>query len=237
VTRRGQNWPSRDLAGPKPCVVATRNPPHAVQRTEPQRRRHAPSRQLRRAPPNKPLKQSAAPRRDRHRLPLARGEVPRARSSRPAASRLLMRPLLNGGTLARPASSGSAGIADVMKLEIPGQFRGPECRALIPVTTQLRRQLEPFFVDIAPPRISTVAFILRVGGTLGEFEPLPSAEPERSGETLSYDIIVPSHQWAGLSPPEIRRVICSHLRPALSDFIQRVGASQERANALLAAVA
>jgi hypothetical protein len=30
------------------------------------------------APPNKPLKQTAAARRDQHRLPLARGEVPRA---------------------------------------------------------------------------------------------------------------------------------------------------------------
>jgi hypothetical protein len=34
---------------------------------------------------NKPLKQTAAPRRDHQRLPLARGEVPRARSSPPAA--------------------------------------------------------------------------------------------------------------------------------------------------------
>jgi hypothetical protein len=38
-------------------------------------------------PPNKPLKQSAAPRRDRDRLPLARGEVPRTRSSPPDALR------------------------------------------------------------------------------------------------------------------------------------------------------
>jgi hypothetical protein len=35
---------------------------------------------------NKPLKQSAAPRREHHRLPLARGELPRARSSPPDAS-------------------------------------------------------------------------------------------------------------------------------------------------------
>jgi hypothetical protein len=41
---------------------------------------------LERRPPNKPLKQTAAPRRDHHRLPLARGEVPRARSSPPDTS-------------------------------------------------------------------------------------------------------------------------------------------------------
>ena len=52
-----------------------------------------------RRPANKPLKQTAAPRRDLHRLPLARGEVPRARSSLSAAIRFQMRPLLNGGTL------------------------------------------------------------------------------------------------------------------------------------------
>jgi hypothetical protein len=41
---------------------------------------------LRDAPPNKPLKQTAAPRRDHNRLPLARGEVPQARSSLPDSS-------------------------------------------------------------------------------------------------------------------------------------------------------
>jgi len=38
-------------------------------------------------PPNKLLKQTAAPRRDLCCLPLARGEVPRARSSLPDAPR------------------------------------------------------------------------------------------------------------------------------------------------------
>jgi hypothetical protein len=124
-----------------------------------------------------------------------------------------------------------------MKLEIPGQFRGPECRALIPVTTQLRRQLEPFFVELTSPRIATVAFILRVGGTLGEFDPLPSAEPERSGTTLGYDVVVPSHHWSELPPAEARAVICRYLRPALSNFLERVGASQEQVSALLTAAA
>jgi len=41
----------------------------------------------RHSPPNKPLKQSAAPRRNQQRLPLARGDVPRARSSLPIAAR------------------------------------------------------------------------------------------------------------------------------------------------------
>src|SRR4051794_34384407 len=40
-----------------------------------------------RAPPNKPLKQTAAPLVALHCLPLARGEVPRARSCPPATSR------------------------------------------------------------------------------------------------------------------------------------------------------
>src|SRR6188768_2174419 len=39
------------------------------------------------APPNKPLKQSAAPCLPNQRLPLARGEVPRARPSPPDAFR------------------------------------------------------------------------------------------------------------------------------------------------------
>jgi hypothetical protein len=39
------------------------------------------------SPPNKPLKQTAAPRRDCNLLPLARGEVPRARSSLADTSR------------------------------------------------------------------------------------------------------------------------------------------------------
>jgi hypothetical protein len=41
---------------------------------------------LQTAPPNKPLKQTAAPRRDHDRLPLAGGDVPRAGSSLPATS-------------------------------------------------------------------------------------------------------------------------------------------------------
>jgi hypothetical protein len=38
------------------------------------------------APPNKPLKQTAAPRRELYRRPLARGDLPRARSSPPDTS-------------------------------------------------------------------------------------------------------------------------------------------------------
>jgi hypothetical protein len=51
------------------------------------------------APPNKLLKQAAAPRRDCHPPPVACGEVPRARSLPPDTLSFLMRPLLNGGTL------------------------------------------------------------------------------------------------------------------------------------------
>jgi hypothetical protein len=50
-------------------------------------------------PPNKPVQQTAARRRVRHRLPLTRGGLRRARSSHRPPSRLLMRPQLNGGTL------------------------------------------------------------------------------------------------------------------------------------------
>jgi hypothetical protein len=124
-----------------------------------------------------------------------------------------------------------------MKLEIPGQFRGPECRALIPVTTALRRQLEPLFADVHLTRTSTVAFILRVGGSLGEFDPLPSAEPEESGRTLAYDIVVPAHQWDSLDPIEARRVICTYLKPAVSDFVVRGDLPSEQASAILAGVA
>jgi hypothetical protein len=124
-----------------------------------------------------------------------------------------------------------------MKLEIPGQFRGPECRALMPVATALRLELEPFFVNIQSARISTVGFILRVGGTLGEFDPLPSSEPERSGKTLAYDVVVPAHQWDRLPAEDVRSILCSFLKPALSDFVVRFGLTDEEARPILAAVA
>ena len=57
---------------------------------------------LARAPPNKPLKQTAAPRRDRHRFPLARGEYHGLARRHLLPPRFLMRPQLNGGTLGRP---------------------------------------------------------------------------------------------------------------------------------------
>ena len=124
-----------------------------------------------------------------------------------------------------------------MKLEIPGQFRGPECRALVPTATKLRRQLEPIFVNIQSPQTSTVSFILRVGGTLGEFDPLPSSEPERSGKTLVYDVVVPAHQWERLPADDIWMVLCSFLKPAFSDFVLRLGLTDDEARSILAAVA
>jgi len=123
-----------------------------------------------------------------------------------------------------------------MKVEIPGQFRGPECRALVPVAIGLRKQLEPLVADMPPSNISTVSFILRVGGTLGEFEPLPSTEPELSRGSLVYDIVVPSHDWARLAANEIRSALCVFLRPALSHFVLRAGLSAEQASAILAIV-
>ena len=123
-----------------------------------------------------------------------------------------------------------------MQLKIPGQFRGPECRALMPVTIELRRQLESLFANIPSNEIATVTFILRVGGTLGEFEPLPSSEPESLGEVLTYDVVVPAHPWDQLPAADIRSVVCSCLKPVLSDFVVRCRMSEEGANAILAAV-
>jgi phosphoglycolate phosphatase-like HAD superfamily hydrolase len=53
------------------------------------------------APANNPLKQTAAPRRQLRRLPLARGEYHGLARRYLTPSAFLMRPLLNGGTLAR----------------------------------------------------------------------------------------------------------------------------------------
>ena len=124
-----------------------------------------------------------------------------------------------------------------MKIEMPGQLRGPECRAVMPVLIELRRQLEPLFTEIASSEIRTeirtVGFVLRVGGTLGEFEELPSDSPEHAGSNLAYDVVVPAEAWDTLGAFDIRRLICLRLRPFVADFLDRLKVDSTVATAVL----
>jgi hypothetical protein len=116
---------------------------------------------------------------------------------------------------------------------MPGQLRGPECRAVMPVLVDLRRQLEPLFTEIASSEIRTVGFVLRVGGTLGEFEELPSRSPEHAGSNLAYDVVVPAEPWDRLAAFDIRRVICLRLRPFVAEFLDRLKGDSTVATAIL----
>ena len=54
-----------------------------------------------------------------------------------------------------------------MKLEVPGQLRGPETRQVMTAAIRVRKELAGQFSDIDDNR--KISPILRVGGSLGTF--------------------------------------------------------------------
>jgi hypothetical protein len=97
-----------------------------------------------------------------------------------------------------------------VKLEIPGQFGGPECQPLVGTAVALRRLLEPALASLSGPAAKLV-LLLRVGGTLRDFGGRGALLPSFEDDALVCEIEVKAHAWADVTPAEMRTILIRYL--------------------------
>lgn len=110
-----------------------------------------------------------------------------------------------------------------MKLELPGQLRGPECNAVMAVAVALRRELEPIVGAITGNGIKRVCLVLRVAGSLGDFGAAGIGSPTIDGDTVESDVVFADEDWANQSPQEIREILAPVVVQALHECLEFVG--------------
>jgi len=123
-----------------------------------------------------------------------------------------------------------------VKLEIPGQFGGPECRPFASVAVALRRLLEPVFADVPSP-IGKLVLLLRVSGTQRDFGGDGPLSPTLDGNALVCEIELKEQPWAGMDQTGIRRILADYLLRAIDSCVRSQflpGETLERAERLLA---
>jgi hypothetical protein len=94
-----------------------------------------------------------------------------------------------------------------MKLELAGQFRGPECHRLIDPLRLLRTRLEPWFASVDSTVATTLAIVLRVDGSLGSFGPPGIENIAISRGVLSCDLVVSDRRWGNLDGDRIFEIL------------------------------
>ncbi len=125
-----------------------------------------------------------------------------------------------------------------MKLEIPGQFKGAECRAIPKVAIAIREALTPIFLQVQSETISKVSLILRVGGSLGEFAPeSKDGKLRRKKDALSCEVVIQNHNWQEQSEAQIRIILSSHLKPVVAECCRYLNLSPELSSQALGALA
>ena len=94
-----------------------------------------------------------------------------------------------------------------MQFELPGQFRGPECRALMPVCKRLKEELVPAFSALGKEKIKEVSHILRVGGSLGSFGEDGIENLKVRRKEAECDVVIAPRDWAAISEDEIYAIL------------------------------
>ena len=110
-----------------------------------------------------------------------------------------------------------------MKLELPGQFKGPECRRLIPSLRLLRSRLEPWFESLQSDGISKIAIVLRADGSLGSFGPSGIENVDASENVVSCDLVVADHGWGELADERIFDILSEPVLDAIAECMTTVG--------------
>jgi hypothetical protein len=90
-----------------------------------------------------------------------------------------------------------------MQFELPGQFRGPECRVLLPVCKRLKEEFVPAFAALSKDKIKEVSPILRVGGSLGSFGEDGIENLKIRRKEAECDVVIAPRDWASISEDEI----------------------------------
>ena len=117
-----------------------------------------------------------------------------------------------------------------MNFSLPGQFRGPECKCVIPSAVALRKKLEPWFADIDGGNFKELIIVLRVDGSLGSFGPEGVENVKAKDGMIECDLIIPEQDWK-----EITAILRSQVLKAINTCFTTIGVSYEK-DTLIAAV-
>ena len=99
-----------------------------------------------------------------------------------------------------------------MRVELPGQLGGPECKPLMPALIKLRRLLNDELEHMAVPGLETLVLLLRVDGSIQQFGEAGAESPTPDGDRIVCEIVVPDHDWAVRSELEIRAILADFLK-------------------------
>ena len=110
-----------------------------------------------------------------------------------------------------------------MKLELPGQLRGPECKVVMPVAIALRKDLEPIVATVSGGGIERVCLTLRVAGSLGDFGAPGIEEPTINGDCVECDLVFSDQDWANQSAQQIRNILAPVVVEALRGCLELAG--------------
>jgi hypothetical protein len=105
---------------------------------------------------------------------------------------------------------------------LPGQLRGPECRRVAAQGVKLRKVLAPWVSTLRSDLFNEIAVVLRVGGSLGSFEPAGVENVGLSGTVLSCDLAIPDKDWANVSDEAISAIlrdqVCLAIHKCLDEY-------------------
>jgi hypothetical protein len=112
-----------------------------------------------------------------------------------------------------------------MQFELPGQFRGPECRRLISSLRLLRSRLEPWFASLENAPASKIAVVLRIDGSLGTFGAPGIENVHHCRGVLSCDLVISDHDWATLADDRVFAILSNQVIDAIVRCLASVGIS------------
>ncbi len=115
-----------------------------------------------------------------------------------------------------------------MKFTLPGQFRGPECREIIPVLVDIRKQMAEQIKDVNDNTLLEIVIILRVDGSLGSFGKSGMENFSVAEKVAECELVVESHKWGALSAKEIARILQPRILKAYLACVDKFASKKEQ---------
>lgn len=115
-----------------------------------------------------------------------------------------------------------------MKFKMPGQLRGPECRAVMKAAIAIRKELEPTLATIHCADAEFLNIVLRVAGSLGDFGPEGVSTLTLDDKALDCELQIADHNWGEKTHDEIRTILSALLLSAFEACFRRVGIAESQ---------
>ena len=110
-----------------------------------------------------------------------------------------------------------------MRFELPGQFRGPECEALLPVCRRIKTELQPSFDALGTQDLLAISPILRVGGSLGTFGEDSIEQVQIRLKEAQCDVVIAARDWTKMSSDDLYDLIRRRVVAASVTMLEAAG--------------